>query len=171
MQLKLKITLLSLFCSFYFFSQNVILTFNDDSQIDYHVDEIEKISFDNNLMLIHLIDSTIISWDLSIMQNFTHSESGLGVLLNSPLILDTEISLYPNPTDENIQVIYSVFIPSKIRILIYDQNGKLCLEHSFSHIVPERKMFDLQLNSFESGTYNCIIESSTQRISKLFTIR
>lgn len=50
MQLKLKITLLSLFCSFYFFSQNVILTFNDDSQIDYHVDEIEKISFDNNLI-------------------------------------------------------------------------------------------------------------------------
>ncbi|MEY3237774.1 MAG: hypothetical protein RI883_1875 [Bacteroidota bacterium] len=171
MKLNIKLTFLAIYGSFCLFSQNVLFTFNDESQIDYNVNQIEKINFDNNFMLVHLTDATIISWDLSIIKNYTHTESGLGVSINSPLNIDPKFSLFPNPTDGLLTVSYDVLTPSMVKILIYNIDGKLCFEKTTTHEVSENKIIDVQLTNFESGTYRCVVESLTQRMSKQFTIR
>jgi hypothetical protein len=171
MTLNIKITLVAVFSSFCLFSQNVLFTFNDDSQIDYGVDQIDKINFNSNFMQIHLNDATVISWDLSIIKNYTHTTSGLGISVNSPLIIDPKLSLFPNPSDGAITVSYTVLIPSEVKVSIYNLAGKLCFEKSNWHDAAENKVMDLQLSDFESGTYSFVVEGQSQRISKQFTIR
>ena len=171
MRLKISTTLVALFSSFYFFSQNVIFTFSNETQIEYGVDEVEKITFDNNLLSVYLTNTTVVSWSLSSIKSYTHSDSGLGVAVNTSLFIDTEVSLYPNPSNGSLKVKYTVLEPVIVSVSLFNQEGKLCLTRSEHHAVPDTKIMKLELNEFSSGTYNCVIESGAQRISTKIIIQ
>ena len=153
------------------FSQYLVINFSNDSQLEYGIQEIEKVRFENDFMLLHLNDGSVVSWELSLISNYYHSESGLGMTVNSPLRLDPKVNLFPNPSAGSFTLAYTLHSSAEIKVMIFNAEGKNCYENVHKHDVAGEMSLAIQLEQPVNGNYSIVIETDQQRITKPMIIQ
>jgi hypothetical protein len=153
------------------FSQYLVVNFNNDSQLEYGIQEVAKVRFENDFMLLYLTDETIVSWGLNLIHNYYHSESGLGMTINSPLRLDPKVNLFPNPSAGSFTLAYTLHSSAEIKVMIFNAEGKNCYENVHKHNVAGEMSLAIQLEQPVNGNYSIVIETDQQRITKPMIIQ
>ncbi len=75
-------------------------------------------------------------------------------------------SIYPNPTTDNINIIYD--INGKVNLSIFDINGKLVYSEIINHSSNLNK-HTVNVSNLSSGTYQILIRNNSQWTTHKFT--
>ena len=171
--MKLKLILIYVICLNVqvSFSQYLVINFNNDSQLEYDIQEIEKVRFENDFMMLYLNNETIVSWGISLINNYYHNESGLGMTINSTLLLDPKVNLFPNPSTGSFNLTYTLFNPAEIKVMIFNAEGKCCYENVSQQSEKGEVSLVIELENPVNGNYSCVIETDQQRITKPIIIQ
>lgn len=77
----------------------------------------------------------------------------------------SEVSLFPNPVNENATITFYVRNESEVETAVYDVSGKLILAERRKIEKPGKQAFQLNVSQLNAGIYFCRVNSATLKLS------
>ncbi len=146
-------------------AQRVYFSHTDGTNAAYNLTDVRKLTFDLDLLKLHMLDGTIYTRNVSTIGHYQHSESSVNVENLLSDINDWNLHLYPNPTKDELQLRYNLQKGDKITISLFDLQGKLLLVKE-TEKSPGENQDTLDLRQIAPGTYICRISGTVHSISK-----
>ncbi len=147
-------------------AQSIHFNYTDGTNASYNLQDVRKITFDADVMNLHLLDGSVYAWNVSSIGFYEYDESSVNIedWLNQANAWD--VAVYPNPTSTLLNVQFNLPKEDKIRVGLYDVQGKLVLEKSLGNSTAgeHKEMFDL--THLPNGTYVCRISGQQHSITK-----
>ena len=147
-------------------AQSIHFNYTDGTNASYNLADVRKITFDTDLMNLHLWDGSVYGWNVSTIGEYQYNESLLNVQewLNSANA--REVVIFPNPTSTNLNVRYNLAKEDDITIALFDMQGKLILQKRVGKQVSGEHQETLNLTSIPQGNYGCRISGQQNTITK-----
>ena len=147
-------------------AQSIHFNYTDGTNASYNLEDVRKITFDANLMNLHLLDGSVYGWNVSTIGDYQYNESSLNVQewLNSANAW--EVVIFPNPTSTNLNLRYNLPKDDEITIALFDMQGKLILQKSLGIQVSGEQKQTLDVSNLPEGSYVCRIKGQHQTVTK-----
>lgn len=147
-------------------AQSIHFNYTDSTNASYNLEDVRKITFDADLMNLHLWDGSVYAWNVSTIGYYQYDESSLNVQewLNNANAW--EVNVYPNPTSTSLMVRFNLPQTDEVSIGLYDMQGKLILTKHIGKKVSGEYQETLDLTSIPQGTYVCRISGQQNSITK-----
>jgi hypothetical protein len=148
------------------FAQSIHFNYTNGTNASYNLQDVQKITFDADVMNLHLLDGSIYAWNVSSIGYYEYDESLVTVedWLNKANAW--EVAVYPNPTDGLLNVQFNLPKEDKVIIGLYDVQGKGIMEKSLGNITTGEHKEMLDLTQLPNGTYVCRITGQHYSITK-----
>ncbi len=148
------------------FAQSIYFNYIDGTNSAYILEDVRKITFESDLMNLHLLDGSIYSWNVSTIGYYEYNETpqNIEVLINKANTFD--VVIFPNPTNGDLKIKYNLPTDNEIRIELYDLKGKLIFNKNIGKQMQGQQETILNLSQVPSGTYFCNIIGEKYSISK-----
>ena len=147
--------------------QSIYFNFSDGNSSSYNLIDIEKITFDEDVILLHLLDGSLFSWNVSSIGNFEYDENMVG---DAGELLDEMNSLnlkvYPNPASEFISLSYYLSKDDALHFEIYDHNGRLFSEKNVGPKTLGEHQEQIFIGDLPSGSYLLKVKGREWTITK-----
>ena len=147
-------------------AQSIHFNYSDGTNASYNLVDVRKVTFDADLMNLHLLDGTVFAWNVSTIGYYQYDESSLNVQdwLNNAN--KWEVLIFPNPTSTNLNVRYNLPKDDDITIALFDTQGKLILKKTIGKQLFGEQQQTLDVSHLPNGTYMCRIEGLHQSVTK-----
>jgi hypothetical protein len=147
-------------------AQNILFNYTDGTNASYNLEDVRKITFDLDVMKLHLSDESVYSWDVSTISHYQYNESLLNVqdLLNNTNAL--EVVVFPNPTNITLNVHYNLAKEDQITIELFDMQGKLISQEIKGNQASGKHHHAIDVSNLTKGSYMCRINGQQQSITK-----
>ena len=147
-------------------AQSIYFNYTDGTDAAYNLADVRKITFVADEMNLLLLDGSVYSWNVSSIGNYQFDENSLGVdeLLNKANAW--QVSVFPNPATNLLNVKYNLPAEDKILISLFDLQGKLLLEVNKSNRTKGEHEEILDISKFPAGQYVFRISGQTNTIFK-----
>ena len=147
-------------------AQSIHFNYTDGTNASYNLEDVRKITFDADLMNLHLLDGSVYAWNVSTIGDYQYNESLLNVQewLNSANAW--EVVIFPNPTSTNLNVRYNLPKEDVITIALFDMQGKLILQKCLGIQVSGEQQQTLDVSNLPEGSYVCRIKGQHQTVTK-----
>jgi len=150
-------------------AQSIYFNYSDGSNASYNLVDIRKITFVADEMNMLLFDGSVYSWNVSSIGHYQYDENTIGIdeFLNSAN--SWQVSVFPNPATNLLNVRYNLPTEDNILISVFDLQGKLLLEIIAGNRAKGEHEETLDLSTLPAGHYVCRISGQTNTISKNIT--
>jgi hypothetical protein len=147
-------------------AQSIHFNYTDGTNASYNLEDVRKITFDADLMNLHLLDGSVYGWNVSTIGDYQYNESSLNVQewLNSANAW--EVVIFPNPTSTKLNLRYNLPKDDEITIALFDMQGKLILQKSLGKLVSGEQQQTLDVSNLPEGSYVCRIKGQHQTVTK-----
>ena len=147
-------------------AQSIHFNYTDGTNASYNLEDVRKITFDADVMNLHLLDGSVYAWNVSTIGYYEHDESSLNVQewLNNANAW--EVVIFPNPTSTNLNVCYNLPKEDEITIALFDMQGKRILEKKMGNKISGEHQETLDLKDLPQGSYVCRITGKQNSITK-----
>ena len=162
----LAMFLLALLISTGIKAQSIYFNFTNGTNTSYNLTDIRKITFDNDLMNLHLLDGSIYTWNVSTIDYYQYELSNLNIQESLNAANSMNISVFPNPTSSIINVRFDLFKEDIISISLFDIHGKVILEKNLGKIISGQYQETLDISSLNQGFYKCRVQGLYQSVTK-----
>jgi hypothetical protein len=148
------------------FAQSIHFNYTDGTNASYNLEDVRKVTFDADLMNLHLWDGTVYAWNASTIGHYQYDESTINVQewLNNANAW--EVVIFPNPTSTNLNVRYNLPKEDEITIALFDMQGKLILQKNLGKQVSGEQQQTLDLSNLPKGKFLCRIDGQHQSVTK-----
>jgi hypothetical protein len=148
------------------FAQSIHFNYTNGTNASYNLQDVQKITFDADVMNLHLLDGSVYAWNVSSIGFYEYDESAVNIedWLNQANAWD--VAVYPNPTSTLLNVQFNLPKEDKIQVGLYDVQGKLVLETNVGISTAGEHKEMLDLTHLPNGTYVCRISGQQQTITK-----
>jgi hypothetical protein len=157
---------LALFCASFSYAQSIYFDYSDGTNAAYNLADIRKITFNVDLMQLHMNDGSIFSRNVSTIGHYQYSESSVNVENLLADLNDWNLQVFPNPTTDELNLRYHLPKEDKITLSIFDLQGKLILEQVAGEKLSGENQDIIDLRQIAAGTYICRISGKSNSISK-----
>jgi hypothetical protein len=147
-------------------AQSIHFNYTDGTNASYNLADVRKITFEADLMNLHLWDGSVYGWNVSTIGDYQYNESLLNVQewLNSANAW--EVVIFPNPTSTNLNVRYNLPKEDDITIALFDMQGKLILQKKVGKQVSGEQQQTIDVSNLPEGSYACRIKGHHQTVTK-----
>lgn len=159
---KIVLLLTALFFTIGLRAQSINFDYTDGTNTSYFLEDVQKITFNVNIMNLHLKDGSVYSWDINSIKQYNYNE--LQNWLNNLNAL--ELVIFPNPSSSIIKVCYNLQNEEEISLALFDVNGKLILQKNLGKQNSGKHQQILDISNFQEGTYTCRLSGSKQSMIK-----
>ena len=155
--------------SFGLHAQSIDFNYTDGTNDSYNLADMRKITFDADVMNLHLWDGSIYVWNVSTIGYYEYDESSLNVQewLNNANAWD--VNVYPNPTSTSLTVRFNLPQTDEVSIGLYDKQEKLILTKQIGKKETGEHQEILDLTNIPQGFYFCRISGQQNTITKTVT--
>ena len=148
------------------FAQSIHFNYTDGTNASYNLEDVRKITFDADVMNLHLWDGSLYAWNVSTIGNYQYDESSVNIQEWLNKANAWEFSVFPNPTRTSLNVRFNLPKEDEISISLYDMQGKLILEKKMGHKISGEHQETLDLQVLPPGSYVCRITGKQNSITK-----
>jgi hypothetical protein len=127
-------------------SQSICFNFTNGTNSCFNLNELRKITFDANSMILHLWDGNMYSWNISTIDKYVYNES-------LSVTEEGHVTAYPNPSSSDVQLMFNLPKEDDIRIELFDSRGTLINEKKISNANPGLFQATLDLSQLNLGFY------------------
>ena len=148
-------------------SQSLYFNFTNGTSSSYDLIDIEKITFDDDLMKLHLLDGSLFSWNVSSIGHYEYDENNVGnvdELLNE--INSLNLNIYPNPVGDFLNLSYHLAKEDALYFEIYDHTGRLFTEKNVGPKTLGEHQEQIFIGYFPSGSYLLKVKGREWTITK-----
>jgi hypothetical protein len=163
------ILVLFIFVVFEVNAQSIYFSYTDGTNTAYNLTDIRKITFDIDLMKLHLTDGSIYSRNISTVGHYQYNQNSVNVENLLSDLNDWKLELFPNPTIEELNLRYHLPTEDKITISLFDLQGKMIFEKVAGLKLSGVNQDLLNLSQIAAGTYICRTSGMKNSISKQIT--
>jgi hypothetical protein len=118
-------------------AQSIHFNYTDGTNASYNIEDVRKITFDADVMNLHLLDGSVYAWNVSTIGYST-----------------------------NLNVCYNLPKEDEITIALFDMQGKLILEKKIGNKISGEHQETLDLKDLPQGSYVCRITGKQNSITK-----
>jgi len=147
-------------------SQSVYFNYTDGTDATYNLADVRKITFAADEMNLLLLDGSVYSWNVSSIGNYQFDENPLGVDELLEKVNTWQVTVFPNPATNLLNVKYNLPTEDNISISVFDLQGKLLLEVNKGIRTKGEHEEILDISILPAGQYLCRISGQTNTISK-----
>jgi hypothetical protein len=151
-------------------SQNLHISFINGVSSSYPMNEIKKIKFESDELILELNDGSIYSWNVSIIGNTTYDESGSLSLESNEKNNYYNILVFPNPTADDVVVKFKIVQSDRISFYLLNSTGIKYEFQEFECFEPGEHIKNLNLNGLSNGVYSLIFQGTNYQVAKRLTI-
>ena len=165
---RLFVLLGFVFCFGSLISQSIHFNYTDGSSSEYELEDVRKITFEGDVMQLHLNDGSQYNWNVSTIGHYQYEENSPNTNIEQilGLVNDLEVKVYPNPTNNLLHVYYNLPFADFIQIELYDLRGRIL----FNKVIGKKDMgkhFDeVSLEKLNKGNYLIKIVGENNTITK-----
>lgn len=151
-----------LLVNFKVFSQNLVVTLINNTTQSFPISNIKSIKFQSSLMILKENNGTTTSWDITNINNYSFTSS-LGIDDNV-FIEKTNLTIFPNPATNLVNIQFNSNINSTIKIEIIDINGRIIDQiHNGEHLDGQIYKWN---SNVQKGIYYCRLMTDYKTITK-----
>ena len=148
------------------FSQKIHFNYTDSTKSSYGLEDVRKITFEGDVMNLHLLDGSLYAWNVSTIGHYEYEETAL----NTQELLDKanawNLSVFPNPASTNMNVSFNLPKADEMSITLYDLQGKVVLEKKLGTKAMGEYQEVLNISALPNGIYVCRISGVHNSITK-----
>jgi len=146
-------------------AQNVYFSYTDSTNGTYSLNDVRRMTFNNNLMNLEMNDGTNYQWNINNVVSFRYNEvTGIGEVIKGLNGLD--VKLFPNPNSGSFQLAYKLPKETHIEVSLYSTDGKLVKTlYTGQQNLGEQKI-NVILSEIPKGIYTCYIEAEGFSVNK-----
>jgi hypothetical protein len=148
------------------FAQSIHFNYTDGTNASYNLEDVRKITFDADVMNLHLLDGSTYAWNVSTIGHHEYDETSLNLNEWISAANAWEVSVYPNPTNTDLHVRFNLPKEDEISIALDDMQGKLILERNMGNKISGEHQETLDLKDLPQGTYVFRIAGKQNSITK-----
>ncbi len=152
------------------YAQSIHFNYTDGTNASYDLEDIHKITFDSDVMNLHLWDDTIYTWNISSIDHYQYGETPVNIQDWFNSVNAWEVSIFPNPASTDLYIQFNLQKEDDISISLFDMQGKLILENSCRQASGANQEV-ININHIPRGTYFCRISGRQKSISKQVIIQ
>ena len=164
--MKTTLLFLSVFLGTMNFAQSIHFNYTDGTNTSYNLEDVRKITFDADVMNLHLWDGSVYSWNVSTIGYYQYDESTQSIqeLLNNAN--EWGVNIFPNPTSATLNVNFNLPQADEVSIRLYDIHGKLIISQDIGHRGIGKHQELIDLTNIPMGTYTFSISGQKNTITK-----
>lgn len=173
MQPKIFLISAGFFISASVHAQNLFFKFTDGTSATYTVDEVRKLTFTGNEMVLLKKEGTTVSWNTSTIVNYRFDATTS--ITDAERINNIEVKIYPNPFKGVVRIRYELPVADKVSIDIIDMQGRNIRNWSQTQkpAGAHELLWQTSDNGSQvipSGTYICRITTTKGSVSKMMVM-
>ena len=150
-------------------AQNLVVTLTNTSTESFAVADIQSIKFGVSDMRLYELNGTINVWDIDDIDNYAFD--GSANLEESINVSTDNLSVFPNPSSDNVTINYASNFSGKISISVIDMSGKQVEAiYSGEHNTETEIVWNAKQNN-PSGKYLIKIATENKVITKPIIIQ
>ena len=163
---KILLGFIAMLISTISFGQKIHLNYTDRRRASCDLGDVRKISFEGDVMNLHLLDGSLYAWNVSTIGHYEYEEAPL----NTQELLDKanawNLTVFPNPTSTNLNVSFNLPKADEMSIALYDLQGKVVLEKKLGTKAMGKYQEVLNISALPNGIYVCRISGVHNSITK-----
>jgi hypothetical protein len=148
------------------FAQSIHFNYTDGTNAAYNLVDIRKVTFDADVMNLHLLDGSVYAWNVSTIGYYQYDESSVSALNLLNNANAWEVNVYPNPTSTSLNISFNLPQADEVLIHLYDTQGKLISEKKIGKKESGKYQEVIDLTNIPQGTYVCRIQGKHNAITK-----
>ena len=133
-------------------AQTIDFSFNDGNTSSYNLDDVRKITFDSDIMNLHLLDGNIYSWNIGAIGHYEYNEGTVQLI---ELINKMNVKMFPNPSADILNITYFISHRDKVSLDIYDSQGQLIIVKNIGPQSEGINQITIDVGDFKTGNYSC----------------
>ncbi|MEX2590715.1 MAG: T9SS type A sorting domain-containing protein [Chitinophagales bacterium] len=146
-------------------AQNILFDYADGSSASYEIDDVRKITFEDTLMNLHLVDGSIYTWGINSINHFKYDEiTSLNEAIEN--VNSFDVNVFPNPTEDILHVMYNLSDVDEITITLYDIKGKVIKEQRMGKQAKGQHQEAFSVADLPQGNYLCRVSGIQESITK-----
>jgi hypothetical protein len=135
MKLKLLFIFLFLWASLStLHAQTIDFNYTNGTNASYNVSDVRKITFVNDIMNLHFNDGSVYSWNVSSIGYYTYDETLVNVDSYISKLNELKMNIFPNPTNNFLNISFNLPVEDNLIIAIYDLQGKIIFEKHLGNL-------------------------------------
>ena len=148
------------------FAQSIHFNYTDGTNASYNLEDVRKITFDIDVMNLHMLDGSVYAWNVSTIGYYQYDETSLNLQewLNNANA--REVTIFPNPTSSTLTVRFNLPLSDEVSIELYDIQEKLILTKSLGKKETGEHQEVLDLSNVSEGSYLCRLSGQKNTITK-----
>ena len=147
-------------------AQSLHFDYIDGTAAAYNLEDLRKITFDADVMNLHMLDGSLYAWNVSTIGHYQYDESSVNVQAWLNDANAWEVAVYPNPTSTTLNVRFIMPKEDEVSIGLYDMQGKQVLLKNLGNKSFGSHQEMLDLTDISNGTYVCRISGKYNSITK-----
>jgi hypothetical protein len=148
------------------FAQSIHFNYTDGTNAAYNIVDIRKVTFDADVMNLHLLDGSVYAWNVSTIGYYQFDESSVSALNLLNNANAWEVNVYPNPTSTSLNISFNLPQADEVSIHLFDTQGKLISEKQIGKRESGKYQELIDLTNIPQGTYVCRITCNHNTITK-----
>jgi hypothetical protein len=148
------------------FAQSIHFNYTDGTNAAYNLEDVRKVTFNADVMNLHLLDGSVYAWNVSTIGYYQYDESSVNLLEWLNNANGWEVNVYPNPTSTSLNISFNLPQADDVSINLYDTQGKLISEKKIGKKESGKHQEILDLTGIPQGTYICRISGQKNMITK-----
>jgi len=157
--------LTALFCLLNFnlvISQSIFVNNQDQTSSSYSIEDVQRLTFENNQMILRLFNGTEFSFDLTDLDNYRYEDETMSTENFLAQANAWELTTYPNPSKDMVNISFNLIDASPITYQIFDIKGRKILEKKLPMLSQGKNNIEVSLGHLASGTY--LLQLATDRV-------
>lgn len=150
------------------YAQNSIALDFENQHIVYSLKDISKVYFENDVMVINLVNDTEIRYNVALLETTSYNNDEPTALIQ---VLDEvnklPFNIYPNPVETELNISFHLENTSKILIELYGMNGQLEKVLYNNSIIAGNETLNLNASDVVSGNHILRVSNGKIAITKL----
>ena len=149
-------------------AQNLVVNLNNATTNTFPIASIQSIKFGASTMILQEFNGTVSTWNISDINNYAFSPSGVGVDENPSSFVNV-LNIFPNPSSGVVNVQFQTESMSNITVEIISGAGKKLYEmYAGNHEGLQTYTWNSNL---VDGVYYCRILLDKKTITKPFIVK
>lgn len=149
------------------YAQSIHFNYSDGTNASYNLGDVRKITFDADVMNLHLLDGSVYAWNVSTIGQYEYDETSLNLNEWISAVNAWEVQVYPNPTSTEFHVRFNLPDDDEVSIALHDLQGKMILEKKMGIKISGEHQETLDLKNLPQGAYVCRIIGKQSSITKI----
>lgn len=153
----------SCFLNFYLTSaQNIFVNNQDQTSSSYSIEEVQRLTFENDQLILRLFNGAELSFSLSNLANYRYGDQTLNTESFLAEANAWNLDIYPNPSKDVVNISFNLLEATSVTYQVFDLKGRKMIERKLPMLAKGKNNIEFSLKLLSAGTY--IIQMATERV-------